>query len=510
MARICETIVYIGIHTSSTLPTCHSTMSTNHVEQQLTDQVITAEKTTLPYETDDGDISKFAKSAGAKVVNLTPQYAELKQSIVGSSPEAHQHLRESFANLLEAIKAGVEEIKSRGSDVVPEASFTEVTSKGSDGAWIEEVKRRGVVVVRDVVDDEEALEWKEKLKRYVEANPQVTAYANKQVFEMHWSKSQLAARSHPNLLEVQKSLMGKLFHAGPNAPISFNVPISYSDRFRIRLPGDSRFALGPHIDGGSVERWEDEAFRGCYREILEGQWRDHDAWDAERRLEINSNLHGGGGCGVFRAFQAWLSMSSTGPKEGTLRVFPLLKESSSYVLLRPFFRPTVPPTSPEFLSASSWELDLTNKSFPGSFIGLVQELSQATHPHLQLEEGGMVSVKKVRPGDMVFWHPDTIHAVEQMHQGEGDSSVMYIPAVPLTTKNAEYLLRQRGALISGHSAPDFGGGSGERGAQGDGRPEDITTDEGRRAMGLQPYAEWPGMTDGEKEVVRVSNEILGW
>jgi len=33
--------------------------------------------------------------------------------------------------------------------------------------------------------------------------------------------------------------------------------MSYYDRLRIRKPGDSKFALGPHIDGGSLERWED-------------------------------------------------------------------------------------------------------------------------------------------------------------------------------------------------------------------------------------------------------------
>ena len=32
----------------------------------------------------------------------------------------------------------------------------------------------------------------------------------------------------------------------------------------------------------------------------------------------------------------------------------------------------------------------------------------------------------------VFWFSDVIHAVEKTHAGKGDSSVLYIPAVPLT------------------------------------------------------------------------------
>jgi hypothetical protein len=35
------------------------------------------------------------------------------------------------------------------------------------------IKKRGCVVIRNVVDDEEALGWKQAVKDYVEANPSV-------------------------------------------------------------------------------------------------------------------------------------------------------------------------------------------------------------------------------------------------------------------------------------------------------------------------------------------------
>lgn len=35
----------------------------------------------------------------------------------------------------------------------------------------------------------------------------------------------------------------------------------------IRQAGDSSFTLGPHVDGGSTERWEDEAYRMVYRSL---------------------------------------------------------------------------------------------------------------------------------------------------------------------------------------------------------------------------------------------------
>jgi hypothetical protein len=58
-------------------------------------------------------------------------------------------------------------------------------------------------------------------------------------------------------------------------------------------------------------------------------------------------------------------------------------------------------------------------------------MSEATHPHLQLART-VVSVPNMEPGAQVFWHCDTIHAVESVHGGTVDSSVFYIPAVPLT------------------------------------------------------------------------------
>jgi hypothetical protein len=99
-------------------------------------------------------------------------------------------------------------------------------------------------------------------------------------FSISWSKAQLEARSHPAALEVQKFLLSLWNKTSADShTVSFNQPLSYADRLRIRRPGDSRFALGPHCDGGSVERWEDPLYRQSYKAILEGRWREHDPWD---------------------------------------------------------------------------------------------------------------------------------------------------------------------------------------------------------------------------------------
>jgi len=62
---------------------------------------------------------------------------------------------------------------------------------------------------------------------------------------------------------------------------------------------------------------------------------------------------------------------------------------------------------------------------------------------------------------------------------------MYIPAVPTTPMNLEYVKKQRGAFIAGERPPDFPRGLGEKGFVGTATSEDIISPEGRIAMGFE-------------------------
>ena len=122
----------------------------------------------------------------------------------------------------------------------------------------------------------------------------------------------------------------------------------------------------------------------------------------------------------------------------------------------------------------------------------------------------MIHIAPVSPGDYVAWHCDTIHAVDSVHSGSQDSSVLYIPACPLTADNARYLAEQRECFLSGKPSPDFGGGEGESRHVGRPRREEVESwggEEGSRGMGLAAFE--GGESEGEREVVREANEILG-
>lgn len=80
---------------------------------------------------------------------------------------------------------------------------------------------------------------------------------NIQVFEFYNTLAQRQCQTHPNTIAVHQFMLSNFLYASdPNSKVSL-TPIVYGDRLRIRQPGDESFKLGPHIDGGSLERWED-------------------------------------------------------------------------------------------------------------------------------------------------------------------------------------------------------------------------------------------------------------
>lgn len=215
-------------------------------------------------------------------------------------------------------------------------------------------------------------------------------------------------------------------------------------------------------------------------------------------------------------------MSETGPYEGTLLVNPLLSRATAYCLLRPFFSPRRAAADPsgetfeeDFLAPENWELDTTptNSWLHGATPGHGQELRPHLHPHLSLPSS-MVHVPRVNPGDYVSWHCDTIHSVDSIHAGTSDSSVMYIPACPLTAANAQFVARQRECFLSGAPCPDFGGGRGEADHIGKAGVEDVRLAnplEGMQAFGLRAWqSDAPGLTTGQREVMNRANKILGF
>lgn len=370
---------------------------------------------------------------------------------------------------------------------------------------IKKIKEIGSCVIRGVIPPGEARGFKDDIEDYVSANEKsgrVRAFPKDSpaVYELYWTPSQVKARSHPNMLKAQTFLQSLWHSSSPDTTIATSIPTTYADRLRIRQPGDSKFALGPHVDGGSLERWEDPTYRSVYQAIFDGNWEEYDAFDTKHRVNAVMDLYNSaGGCAMFRMFQGWLAMSETGPGEGTLKVNPMLKETTAYFLLRPFFD-----EADKLFKGEAWPTE-----FQGAVMASMQELNDGWHPHLHLDDT-MVSMPKVQPGDYVAWHCDAIHSVDKEHRGTGDSSVLYIPVAPLCGLNAKYLKNQRQCAASLTVPPDFPGAGvdGEYGFEGAVNWDQVESS-ARIAMGMEKgweVEEW--MSEGEKRAIREANAVL--
>ncbi|GJN82692.1 hypothetical protein PLIIFM63780_006235 [Purpureocillium lilacinum] len=466
----------------------------------------------------EGDISDaFVSLSGAKRDPLPDRFRRLKCDLVRGR---EARIVDSWTRLLRRLRTENDLIADKGSDVIPQVEFADL--EGGCRKLQGEIKKRGALVVRGVIPEAEARAYKDEVEDYVRKNPHTRAFPpnDPQVYELYWSGPQLKARSHPSLLRVQRHLMSSVWHtSAADARISLANPLTYADRLRIRQPGDASFALGPHMDGGSVERWEPGGYGlgGVYDRVLAGDWEGYDPWDASGRVAAVSNLYDGlGACSMFRMWQGWMSMSRAAPGEGTLLVNPLMHMATAYVLLRPFFRAVDPAKEgTALLDEANWAFtggdDMTS-DLQGASPGHGQELTEELHPHLELART-MVHVPEIKPGDFVAWHCDTIHSVDKVHAGSSDSSVLYIPVCPVTDINAEYAARQRAAFRAGTPGPDFPGGEGE--SRHVGRPSEAalrgwTDGAGRQAFGLERLAAREGALPGEREVVARANAILGF
>lgn len=116
-----------------------------------------------------GDISSvFPSLSGAVSPPLPSRFADLKSRLIRGHED---DLQGSWNRLLSELQREIKVVKLLGSNIVPEISFANLDNEQKRVTFGKELQKRGVAVIRHVVTEREALDWKELAKRYIESNP---------------------------------------------------------------------------------------------------------------------------------------------------------------------------------------------------------------------------------------------------------------------------------------------------------------------------------------------------
>ena len=355
----------------------------------------------------------------------------------------------NFKNIEEYIKKEIREIeklKNLSKSVIPEISYNELEL--DNGRIIENIHKRGCVIIRDVFEDTRIKKLNNELEAYIEENGYYNDQKQKadldkyfsdlksakpQIFGLYWSKTQIEIRHSEEMAKVQRWLNNLWIYKNEEYKVfDPNKELSYADRIRRREPGDDTLGLSPHCDAGSVERWTDKNYQKIYQEIFADNFEKYDPFNAkfrDRIIEFESPAV----AHVFRTFQGWTALTEQGPNDGTLQLIPIAK-GMAYVLTR------------------ALQNDVPESELCGSKPGRALSVNKDYHSLLLK---GLISIPKMKPGDTIWWHPDVIHAVEEKHSGKKFSNVVYVGATPYCKKNLDYTIKQSKKFLEGKSPPDF-------------------------------------------------------
>lgn len=147
----------------------HTSRMRAHASLPSTLHLVRTAATATSAQKREGDISDaFASLSGKEFTPLEPRYAALKQQLIAGREDA---IRASWERLLRDLRTEIPQIVEKGSSVVPEVQYRDIANGTVSQEFVDELRKRGVAVVRGVVDEKEARGYKDEIEAYVKKNP---------------------------------------------------------------------------------------------------------------------------------------------------------------------------------------------------------------------------------------------------------------------------------------------------------------------------------------------------
>lgn len=115
----------------------------------------------------EGDISDaFVSLSGTETPPLPQRFLDLKRTLIAGHED---RVIASWKRLLERLKVENDIIAKQGPKIIPDIDFRNLD--GDLAKFKDEVKKRGVAVIRNVVPEHEARAYKDEIEEYVKQNP---------------------------------------------------------------------------------------------------------------------------------------------------------------------------------------------------------------------------------------------------------------------------------------------------------------------------------------------------
>lgn len=399
---------------------------------------------------------------------MTPELKARIQQCKRDFKEAGVNPALAFEKARDHLLRDIERIMERRlalKPVIPEI-YLQTIAKGEVPDVVRQTIRRfGIVIIRNVFSNQEALDWSGRLLDYVNTNQYQKSIAMRQNyfkgsfadqevakveypdeveqvaikptldhhFSIFWSKPQIEIRQHQNLMRT-KAFLNSLWVQEPNVTPEFNPNFEtcYAQDFMLRGPRDKSAYYPLHIKGSAVERWVDPAYRNIYAKLFAGDIQGFDPWRAHMRTKIR-DIPSFDKSSVFKSFYGSMTLSRVSPGEGAHQCIPLSR-AIAYVLLRSL-QDDIP--EDRFIGASTEKNLMVTSSY-------FKELTDATIP-----------IPEIQPGDTIWWHPDLIWGTESLNRNQDAVITLPLSSAPLCSKNNKYLSKQWEAFTTGRSPPDY-------------------------------------------------------
>lgn len=115
----------------------------------------------------EGDISSvFVSLSGGQSEPLPKRFLDLKRDIVRGK---ENQFTSSWNELLQDLNAENKVVANKGPNIIPQIDFRDI--RRDDSEFKAALKKRGVAVIRGVIPESEARQYKSDIEDYIKRNP---------------------------------------------------------------------------------------------------------------------------------------------------------------------------------------------------------------------------------------------------------------------------------------------------------------------------------------------------